>query len=166
VTNRQFKVFVDAGGYRDRRYWRHEFRHGGRVLAWHEVMALLVDRTGRTGPSTWEGGGYREGTGDFPVAGVSWYEAAAYADFVGKGLPTLEHWRAATGGFNLAAWFRTLAGLSNFGGHGPVPVGSTNAISTYGAYDMAGNVREWCWNCIGARALHAWRSQERPNVHV
>ena len=52
VTNRQFKVFVDAGGYRDRRYWKHDFTKDGRVLSWAEAMQGLVDGTGRPGPAT------------------------------------------------------------------------------------------------------------------
>ena len=45
------------------------------------------------GPATWEMGTFPEGQGDYPVSGVSWYEAAAYAEFVGKRLPTVFHWR-------------------------------------------------------------------------
>ncbi len=51
-------------------------------------------RTGRPGPSTWEAGDYPEGQDDYPVSGVSWYEAAAYAEFAGKALPTVDHWGA------------------------------------------------------------------------
>jgi len=29
VTNRQFKDFIDRGGYQDRKYWRHEFVENG-----------------------------------------------------------------------------------------------------------------------------------------
>ena len=36
--------------------------------------------------------------------------------------------------------------FSNFNGKGPEPVGKYKGISCFGAYDMAGNVREWCWN--------------------
>ena len=68
----------------------------GKTLSFDEAMALFRDRTGRPGPSTWELGGFPEGHADFPVSGVSWYEAAAYAEFAGKSLPTLHHWfRAA-----------------------------------------------------------------------
>jgi formylglycine-generating enzyme required for sulfatase activity/tRNA A-37 threonylcarbamoyl transferase component Bud32/dienelactone hydrolase len=152
VTNRAFKVFVDAGGYRRPEYWKHPFVKDGRLLTWDEAMRQLVDASGQPGPSTWLGGDYPQGQGDYPVSGVSWYEAAAYAEYAGKSLPTDAHWDAARGGFTpMIQWpqlggFAVLAPFANFGGQGPVPVGTLPGITAYGAYDMAGNVREWCWN--------------------
>ena len=58
-------------------------------------MALFRDRTGRPGPATWEGGAPRAGQEQHPVTGVSWYEAAAYAAFRGRRLPTIFHWSEA-----------------------------------------------------------------------
>ena len=55
-------------------------------------MPQFRDSTGRPGPSTWELGTYPDGQDDWPVSGVSWYEAAAYAAFAGKTLPTVYHW--------------------------------------------------------------------------
>jgi dienelactone hydrolase len=150
VTNRQFKEFVDAGGYGDPSFWKHEFVDDeGRRLTWAQGMARLVDPTGRPAPRGWEAAAYPEGQDEFPVTGVSWYEAAAYAVFVGKDLPTVGHWEAATGMSQSAimAFFpRDLIPLSNFGGRGPVQVGSTHGITPFGVSDMAGNAREWCWN--------------------
>lgn len=42
--------------------------------------------------------------------------------------------------------FAILAPFSNFRGKGPVAAGSLPGVTAYGALDMAGNVREWCWN--------------------
>ena len=91
VTNKQFKEFVDQGGYRKRECWKHPFVKDGKVLSWEQAMAEFRDATGRPGPSTWELGTYPEGREDFPVGGVSWHEAAAYAEFAGKSLPTVYH---------------------------------------------------------------------------
>ena len=56
----------------------------------------LVYRQDRTaGPATWELGTFPDGQADYPVGGVSWYEAAAYAEFADKRLPTVFHWRQA-----------------------------------------------------------------------
>jgi dienelactone hydrolase len=159
VTNRRFKAFVDAGGYREARYWKHEFRRDGRLLSFTEAVRAFVDGTGRPGPATWEAGDFPDGKGDLPVSGVSWYEAAAYAEFAGKTLPTLKHWWAAAGRPRGAG---DLIALSNFRGDGPVAAGSTEAITPFGAADMAGNVREWCWNASAqGRCLRggAWSDQ-------
>ena len=154
VTNRQFQEFVNAGGYVKRQFWKQPFVKDGQVLSWEQAMAEFRDTTGRPGPSTWEMGTYPEGQADLPVSGVSWYEAAAYADFAGKSLPTIYHWDRAAGSRLL---FEVMVRLSNFGGKGPVRVGSHQGISPFGAYDMAGNVREWCWNQTGAyRYILGW----------
>jgi formylglycine-generating enzyme required for sulfatase activity/tRNA A-37 threonylcarbamoyl transferase component Bud32/dienelactone hydrolase len=145
VTNREFKRFVDSGGYRRRELWNHPFVKDGRVIPWAEALARMTDRTGRTGPATWEAGEYPAGQANHPVAGVSWYEAAAFAKFTGKSLPTVAHWNHAASVYN-SAW---IVPASNFSGRGTVPVGSTRGISAYGTYDMAGNVREWCLNASG-----------------
>jgi tRNA A-37 threonylcarbamoyl transferase component Bud32/pimeloyl-ACP methyl ester carboxylesterase len=147
VTNRQFKQFVDAGGYRDPKYWRHPFRKDGRDISLEQAMTLLRDATGRPGPSGWELGAFPKDQSDFPVSGVSWFEAAAYCEFGGKALPTVHHWRKVAA-FSL---FSEILRFSNFGGVSPSRVGAYTGISGLGAYDMAGNVKEWCWNSFGER---------------
>ena len=81
VTNRQYKAFVDAGGYRRQEFWREPFIKDGRTISWAEAMAGFRDATGRAGPATWELGSFPGGQADFPVTGVSWYEADAYVKF-------------------------------------------------------------------------------------
>lgn len=147
TTNRQFKRFVDSGGYQKQEYWKEDFVQNGRKLSWEEAMRLFVDSTGHPGPFTWALGEYPQDHGDYPVSGISWFEAAAYAEFAGKQLPTIFHWeRAARPG-----WFTTILNLSNFKGNGPAPVGAYKGIGAFGTLDMAGNVREWCRNETGGR---------------
>ena len=146
VTNREFKVFVDAGGYRNAAFWRHAFVKDGHSLTFEQAIAQFTDSTGRPGPATWELGGFPEGQDDFPVAGVSWFEAAAFAAFEGKSLPTIFHWsRVAEQRFSAVVVPR-----SNFGGRGAIKVGTSGAVSRFGAVDLAGNVKEWTWNLADA----------------
>ena len=77
VTNRQYKAFVDAGGYAKREYWDSTIVSDGQPVAWEQAMARFVDKSGRPGPSAWEGGAPFADQMEFPVGGVSWYEARA-----------------------------------------------------------------------------------------
>jgi formylglycine-generating enzyme required for sulfatase activity/cephalosporin-C deacetylase-like acetyl esterase len=142
VTNADYKRFVDQGGYQKQKYWKHEFRKAGRVLSWTDAMKLFQDRTGRSGPATWVQGDYSRGQDKYPVMGVSWFEAAAYAEFAGKSLPTIYHWIAAAAPQNAPS----LIPVSNFAGTGAAPVGTYRGMSWSGTFDMAGNVKEWILN--------------------
>lgn len=142
VTNTDYKRFVDQGGYQKQKYWKEEFRRGGHVLPWAEAMKFFEDKTGRSGPANWVQGEYPRGEDEYPVTGVSWFEAAAYAEFAGKSLPTMYHWIAAASLQDAPS----LIPASNFGGTGPAPVGTYHGMSWSGAFDMAGNVKEWVLN--------------------
>ncbi len=146
VTNRQYKTFVDAGGYGNPEYWPATLVIGGTSLPWPVARTRLVDRTERPGPATWEAGDYPSGQGDFPVSGVSWYEARAYASFARMSLPTIYHWSRAA---SVSAAKIVVPG-SNFESAGPRRGSTSRGMSMYGAFDMAGNVREWCENDAGS----------------
>ena len=149
VTNKQFKEFVDHGGYRNPEFWKHEFIRDGKILTREEAMVEFIDKSGRPGPATWEASDYPEGQGDYPVSGISWYEAAAYAEYAGKNLPTVDHWESGAGFYYdpIQTYFGSrISPVSNFEGKGPEPVGKLQGVNCFGAYDMAGNVREWCSN--------------------
>lgn len=142
VSNKDFKRFMDQGGYRNRTFWKEPFIKEGHELSWEEGLALFVDKTGLPGPSNWEVGDYPNGMENYSVSGISWFEAMAYAAFAGKNLPTVYHWiYAATPGRG-----DLINPASNFLGDGPAPRGSHKGLGVYGTYDMAGNVREWCLN--------------------
>ncbi len=146
ATNREFASFVTAGGYTREQFWRHTFTDEARTLSFPEAMARFKDATGRPGPATWKLGSYPDGEEDLPVGGLSWYEAAAYAAFAGKELPTVYHWYQA----DTAGDIQLLPGLvlstTNHEGTGPRKASASGSMSAYGAIDMAGNVREWSAN--------------------
>ena len=147
VTNRQYREFVEAGGYADRRWWPERIVREGRPIPWPEAMTLLVDATGRAGPATWEVGSYPTGRDEHPVGGISWYEAAAYCAWAGKSLPTIYHWYGAVGQEQLS----DILVHSNIDRDAPAPVGEYQGLGAFGTYDMAGNVREWAWNAAGEK---------------
>ena len=158
VTNRDYQKFVDSGGYERRDYWREKFVRGGRELSWDQAIALFRDGTGRRGPAAWLAGHFPEGHGDYPVSGVSWYEASAYAVFAGKSLPALPQWYQATS--EDAATYTVR--MSNISLEKIAPVGSFHDVGPYGTYDLAGNVREWVINATGDNRFilgGAWNSQ-------
>ena len=142
VTNRQYKAFVDAGGYTNASYWRFPITDAGKEISLAAARARFTDRTGQLGPATWEAGTYPDGLADHPVAGVSWHEAAAYANWAGKQLPTVYQWA------QLADTEHTdfLLPFSNFSDKASTASGSLPGVSSFGVYDIAGNVREWVLN--------------------
>jgi formylglycine-generating enzyme required for sulfatase activity len=174
VLYEEFQRFVDAGGYRDPKYWNEPFRDGSRLLTFEE-MARFRDATGRLGPATWELETCPSGQDDFPVGGISWFEAAAYAGFAGKSLPTLHQWYPAASPQEL---YSVIIRLSNPqiqpvfsvvapGPRGASPVSVRRQTFTTNCYDMAGNVKEWVSNGVTNTSLRyilvgAWNGAGLP----
>jgi eukaryotic-like serine/threonine-protein kinase len=144
VTNREYQKFVDAGGYEKTEYWTEKFVGGGRKLSWADAIAEFRDTSDRPGPSTWAGGHYPEGKGDYPVGGVSWFEAAAYAAYAKKKLPAFGQW------YKMAPEevARHVVPMSNFSSKEVAAAGKYVGLGPYGTYDTAGNVREWVLNPV------------------
>jgi len=149
VTNREFAGFMADGGYRTASLWPDSLTVDGSRSARALAIGRLTDSTGAVGPRTWSGSVFPPGSADHPVTGVSWYEAEAYCQWQGKRLPTFSQWwRAALGdGERPYPWghdSESLRARANFEATGTRPVEySPLGTSPFGAFEMAGNAREW-----------------------
>jgi len=164
VSNREYAEFVEAGGYQREEYWHHAFRDGDATLSFADAMGRFVDATGRAGPAGWRLSDYPDGAGELPVTGVSWYEAAAYARWVGMRLPGSAEWTKA-GAWPVStdgsrpnqrkypwgdAMDRTQANLWGSGFEGTCSVYDfDHGASVGGIYQLIGNVWEWTADWYG-----------------
>ena len=144
ITNREWKRFRDDPGYDDPQFWPN-----GRVVPRDQVPYW-------TQPNN-HGGGTPD-SDDYPVIGVNWDAATAYCAWLsartGKRyrLPTEAEWEKAARGTDgrRYPWGDSIErSLANYVGAQPFdtvqPVGHfPGNASPYGAFDMAGNVLEWC----------------------
>jgi iron(II)-dependent oxidoreductase len=118
----------------------------------------FVDLTGRPGPRFWRDGCHAPGREDHPVVGVSWYEAAAYARWLGKRLPTDAEWvKAGSWPVHVSPTARLQRrypwgdamdhARANLWGSGLLDSVAVNAlpggVSVGGVYQLVGNVWEW-----------------------
>lgn len=111
----------------------------------------FVEATGYPVPSSWVRGTYAAGKDHHPVTQVNWDDAAAYAQWAGKRLPTDDEWEKAARGTDGRTypwgneWDKTRANTCETKILNTTPVGqfSPQGDSPYGVADMGGNVWEW-----------------------
>jgi formylglycine-generating enzyme required for sulfatase activity len=165
VSNREYRQFIENGGYADQKYWAE----GG------------YGEFGRQ-PRFWEddrfNGGGLSGNDNFPVVGVSWFEAMAYCSWLSElsgmscRLPTEAEWeKAARGKENRRyPWGASIDGsYANFEHSGdPFEPGITplrfydKNVSFYGVRDMTGNVWEWCLDWYAGSEYYAVSPKNNP----
>jgi gamma-glutamyl hercynylcysteine S-oxide synthase len=136
VTQGQYQRFITADGYQQRQWW------SAAGWAWLQENPVAQPLYWQSSPQ------------DHPVCGVSWYEAEAYAQFVGKRLPTEAEWEKA------ASWHPSLQKRQTYPWGEAAPMGyhcnSNHQVgqstpvyqypqgqSAYGCHDLLGNIWEW-----------------------
>jgi len=144
ISNTEFKKFIDDNGYNNIQYWEKGGygQYGDTPLYWYD--------------NEYKGGSFEENR-EYPVIGVSWYEANAYCKWLSEKafhthkLPSEKEWEKAARGVdgrnfpwgNSSVDF-TIANYNNNIGSIAEITSYRRSLSPYGIYNMAGNVWEWC----------------------
>ncbi|MDA9356939.1 formylglycine-generating enzyme family protein, partial [Flavobacteriaceae bacterium] len=137
--------FVDANGYYKKEFWPRELMYEGKKINFNQVKTSFVDKTNFPSPKDWVQGTYENGKDLFPVSGISWFEASAYAKFRNMSLPSVAEWFYA---FDRNRPERALKNANiNSYNYSKSRIES-NSVNYNGIFDMAGNVREWVSNNI------------------
>ena len=142
VTNKEYLDFVMGKGYEKPEYWKFAIDEDPDFM--NSTIKTFTGKFGRTGPSNWSYGMYPDGQENFPVTGISWYEAMAYANFKNLSIPNVYQWASAATLSSSSSFMYN----SNFSQNQLINVGSNENSNYNGLFDIAGNVREWIVNSL------------------
>ena len=148
VTNAEYRLFIEAGGYRDFRYWMGEGWDLAQAAGW-EAPLYWVQRAGAWHRFTHHG--LRAVNPNAPVTHLSFYEADAYANWAGARLPTEAEWEAAARHFGATPAGGTWLESSLFDPQ-PVPADADPAQ----CHQLLGDCWEWTYS-----AYHAYPGYQR-----
>ena len=138
VTCGQYRDFMESGGYQNPDWWSAD--------GWKWLQSAKVDR-----PLYWS---ENPAFNNHPVCGVSWYEAEAFCNFIGKRLPSEAEWEKAASWdatnqtYRIYPWGEEQpnGSLCNHGNN----IANTSPVDAFpkgasaaGCWDMLGNVWEW-----------------------
>jgi len=166
ITNREYQAFLADKGYEYAKYWQAGgfAEYGKEPRFWRDARYY---------------GGGLTGNENFPVVGVSWFEAQAFCKWLSLKtgqvyrLPYEAEWERAARGLTQKryAWGDDLDGsLANFENSGdsfepgltPIDYYPEN-VTSEGVYGMIGNVWEWCQDWYGGSAYYAASEQSNPS---
>ncbi len=157
VTNAQYAEFIEAGGYQDQQWWTDA---GWQVCreGWHYDSGWKPSGNPWTAPRFWLDEQWNGA--DYPVVGVSWFEALAFCRWLGAAsgasilLPTEQQWQRAAQGDDdhVFPWGDAWDGARCNNSVSPYDSNQTTLVqwyegpgdSPFGVVDMSGNVWEWC----------------------
>lgn len=116
----------------------------------NKQFSIFAKESGWPAPKIW---GYEDfKIDDFPVVGISWYDAMAYARWYGGSLPSTADWEMAAGGSQSQVVYATNDNsLSTHNSFFSRPFGTGKPIdpriyppNPAGFYGMSGNTWDWC----------------------